>query len=129
LALAFCCDNWPEDADAPTWLRPIEAAGCAGVMAFGAALLYFGDMLPASMGTFAGMMVVAWIGLPSAMAAVIGGFVPHIYRSAHRAAAARRRDALRIDSGVPVSSASVAAPGSDRPVSAGRVTRLLPPAA
>jgi hypothetical protein len=129
VALAFCCDDWPEDADEPIWLRPVEAAGCAAVMAFGAALLYFGDMLPASMGTFAGMMVVAWIGLPSAMAAVIGGFVPHIYRSAHRAAAARRRDALRIDSGVPESGVSAAAPGSDRPVSGARLPRLLSPAA
>jgi hypothetical protein len=99
VALAFCCDNWPEDTDPPRWLRLVEAVGCAAVMAFGTALLYFGDLLPASMGTFTGLMVVAWIALPSAMAAMIGGCVPHIYRSAHRAAAARRREAST-DSGV-----------------------------
>jgi hypothetical protein len=27
-ALAFCCDDWPEDTDGPIWLRPVEAAGC-----------------------------------------------------------------------------------------------------
>ncbi len=129
IALAFCCDDWPEDTDAPIWLRPAEAAGCAAVMAFGASLLYFGDLLPASMGTFAGMMVVAWICLPSAMAAVIGGFVPHIYRSAHRAAAARRRDALRVDSGVPESNAPLASPGHGPVAFGGNLKRLLPPAA
>ena len=99
VALAFCCDDWPEDTDAPIWLRPVEAAGCAVVMAFGTSLLYFGDMLPASMGTFTGRMAVGWIFLPSAMAAMIGGCVPHIYRSANRAAAARRREALHANSG------------------------------
>ena len=35
-------------------------------------------------------MLAAWIGLPSLMAAVIGGWVPHIYRSARRAALSQR---------------------------------------
>jgi hypothetical protein len=129
VALAFCCDDWPEDSDPPIWLRSLEAAGCAAIMAFGASLLYFGDMLPASMGTFAGIRAVAWICLPSAMAAVIGGFVPHIYRSAHRAAAARRREALRVDPGAPGANVSAASPGSLRAVFGRPLKSLLPPAA
>jgi hypothetical protein len=91
--LAFCCDDWPEDSTAPIRLRVAEAAGCAAVIAFGTALMYFGDLLPAPIADFAGWMAVAWIVLPSTMALMIGGFVPHIYRTARRAAAARRAEA------------------------------------
>jgi hypothetical protein len=96
--LALCCDDWPQDNDPPRWLRFAEATGCAAMMAFGASFLYFGGMLPESMGIFTGWMIVSWIALPSAMAAVIGGVVPHIYRSARRASAARRRERVPGDS-------------------------------
>jgi hypothetical protein len=39
-------------------------------------------------------MLVAWIVLPSFMALVIGGCVPHIYRSARRHALAQRGEAF-----------------------------------
>jgi hypothetical protein len=93
--VALCCDDWPEDSAAPTRLRFVEAVGCAAVMVFGTSLIYFGGMLPSPMDTLAGWMIVAWIALPSTMALMIGGFVPHIYRSARRAAVARRAEALR----------------------------------
>jgi hypothetical protein len=93
--LAFCCDDWPKDSAAPIRLRFAEAGGCAAVVAFGTSLMYFGDMLPTQIGDLTGWMAVAWIVLPSTMALIIGGFVPHIYRSARRAAAARQGEGLR----------------------------------
>ena len=39
--------------------------------------------------------LAAWIVLPSAMAMMIGACVPHIYREARRASAARRDEAMR----------------------------------
>jgi hypothetical protein len=93
--LAFCCDDWAKDSAAPIRLRFAEAGGCAAVVAFGTSLMYFGDMLPTQMAGLAGWMAIAWIVLPSTMALIIGGFVPHIYRSARRAAAARRAEAMR----------------------------------
>lgn len=88
--LAFCCDDWPEDSTPPRWLRPVEAMASGAVMAFGTSLIYYGGWMPPSMHDLHGWMVVAWIALPSAMAVMIGACVPHIYRTAHRAAAARR---------------------------------------
>jgi hypothetical protein len=64
------------------------------LLAFGV-FLYLADLLPDSFGNLKGWMLVSWITLPSVMAFMIGLFVPHIYRSAHRAAAARRMAALR----------------------------------
>jgi hypothetical protein len=95
LALAFFCDEWPEDHAAPSRLRVLEASGCAAAMVVATAFLYLADLLPASFGSLEGWMLVSWITLPSVMAFMIGLFVPHIYRSAQRAAAARRIAALR----------------------------------
>jgi len=87
IALALCCDDWQNDAAPPVSLRLLEAAGCGAVMALGAALVYFSGwlQLPVS-----GVLLAAWFVLPSLLATAIGGFVPHIYRSARHAASARR---------------------------------------
>jgi hypothetical protein len=95
-ALALCCNDWPDDSTPPAWLRPAEAAGCASVMVVGTTLIYYGGMLTTSLGALQGWMVGAWIALPSAMALMFGFFVPHIYRKARLAAAARRNGASRI---------------------------------
>jgi hypothetical protein len=93
--LALCCNDWPRDATPPFWLRWAEAAGCASVMVFGTGFMYLSDTMPASIGPLHGWMVAAWIALPSTMALMIGLFVPHIYRGARHAAAARRNEAMR----------------------------------
>jgi hypothetical protein len=97
VALAFYCDDWPDDS---LRLRLLEGAGCAVVIAATTSFLYFGDLLPRPLGQLRGWMVVSWITLPSAMAFMIGAFVPHIYRSA-RLAAAARRNAARMESSGP----------------------------
>jgi hypothetical protein len=112
--LALCCNDWPWDRAPPAWLRLAEAAGCASVMAVGTALIYLEGMLPASLGELHGWMVAAWIGLPSTMALMFGCFVPHIYRNARIAAAARRNE----------SSHSIA-PGRDEPAQLPRPTYAI----
>jgi len=54
-----------------------------------------GDKLPFPTDDLPGWKIALLIGFPSAIALVIGGFVPHIYRSARRAATARRNEASR----------------------------------
>jgi hypothetical protein len=95
-ALSFCCDDWAGDtAVAPIWLRFREAVGCGSVMAVGMALMYFAtDLLPKEMSPWA-------LGLAPLLGLLIGGWVPHIYRSAQRAAMSERGNA----SGLPVSQA------------------------
>jgi hypothetical protein len=91
-AVALCCDDSPEEPARPHRLRVLEALGCGAVMACGTALLYFLKLLPVA-STMSGGALAAWIALPTAMAMMIGGFVPHIYRQARVAAAARRDEA------------------------------------
>jgi len=93
-AVALCCDDWPDNTVPPAWLRVAEAAGCAVVMAVGALLIYFGDLLPFPADQMPAWMLAMWFVLPSFMALVIGGCVPHIYRSARRHALAQRGEAL-----------------------------------
>jgi hypothetical protein len=90
-ALAFCCDHWEGDAPASLALRFKEAGGCATVMLIGAAIMYSCDWLPFPV---SGWSAVTLFVLPALLAAGIGGFVPHIYREARRAAAVRRQHAL-----------------------------------
>jgi hypothetical protein len=66
------------------------------MMVVGTTFIHLGGMLTASLGPLQGWMVGAWIALPSAMALMFGFFVPHIYRAARHAAAARRNEASRI---------------------------------
>jgi hypothetical protein len=87
VALAFCCDDWQSESAPPVTRRLMEAAGCGMVMALAAAFVYFAGLLPYRL---TGMMLGAWFVLPAIMAIVLGGLVPHIYRSARRAASARR---------------------------------------
>jgi hypothetical protein len=92
-AVALCCDDWVEDRPAPFWLRFVEAAGCAAVMALSIILLYFGDVMTFRAGSLEPGPLALLIALPSGLASVIGGYVPHIYRTARRAAQARRDEA------------------------------------
>jgi len=89
-ALSFCCDYWAGDTVAPIWLRFVEAAGCGLVMAVSMAFMYFAtDLLPKGMSPLV-------LGLPPVLGLLIGGWVPHIYRSAHRAAISERGNAHEI---------------------------------
>jgi hypothetical protein len=89
-AVAFCCDDWGEDRSSPAWLRLAEAIGCGFAMAAGTSLLWFMGLGPASPNVSHELLLTTWIAMPSAMAMMIGGYVPHIYRASRRAAAARR---------------------------------------
>jgi hypothetical protein len=83
-ALSLCCDDWTGDTLAPIWLRFVEAVGCGSVMAVGIVLIYSAtDLLPKGMSPWV-------LVLPPLLGLVIGGWVPHIYRSAHRAAMSER---------------------------------------
>jgi hypothetical protein len=95
-AVALSCDDWVEDRPAPFWLRIAEAAGCATVMGLSTLLLYFGDVMTFRAGSLPPDALALLITLPSGLACVIGGYVPHIYRTAHRAALARRDEAERL---------------------------------
>ena len=95
-AVALCCDVWVEDRPAPIWLRFAEAAGCGAVMAVSIILLYFGDVMTFRAGSLPPEALALLITLPSGLACVIGGYVPHIYRTAHRAALSRRDEAKRL---------------------------------
>jgi len=86
-ALALCCDDWTEDTVAPTLLRCIEAVGCGLFTGVVMVLLYFGDLLPKGLSPLV-------LGLPPVLGLIVGGWVPHIYRSAHRAAMLERGNAL-----------------------------------
>jgi hypothetical protein len=106
--VALCCDDWPGDAIPPARLRWAEAAACGSVMAVGIALIYAANLLPLE---FPPLMLAAWIGLPTIMALVIGGWVPHIYRSARRGAISQRAAACP-----PASSQASSTAGGQGPV-------------
>jgi hypothetical protein len=93
-AVAFCCNDWIHDTVPPRWLRFVEAIGCGSLMAVGALLIYLGDLLPSSTQYLSHWQVATWTVLPSVLALIIGGSVPHIYRSASRAATAGRSAAM-----------------------------------
>jgi hypothetical protein len=97
-ALALCCDDWVAETMPPIWLRLAEAAGCAAAVALGMALLvtYLPEGLSLSRDKLIGSTLVMLFAFPSGMAFVIGACVPHIYRSARRAATARRNEASQL---------------------------------
>ncbi len=99
--VALCCDDWVEDRAPPWWLRFAEAGGCGLMMAVATVLLYLEDLMPFA-NALSDWKLPLVLAMPAAMAVVIGGSVPDIYRSARRAASARRAEASRI--GVPVQS-------------------------
>jgi hypothetical protein len=97
-ALALCCDDWVADTMPPRWLRLAEGAGCAVAVALGMALIvvYLPEALKITSDKLVGLTLVMLFAFPSALALMIGGCVPHIYRSARRAATARRDEASRL---------------------------------
>ncbi len=88
--LAFCCNDWVADERPPRWLPLAEAAVCATVVTVAMALMVAADWMDlnkTSNGDYSlKVVIVAGVNL---MAVMIGSYVPHIYRAAHRAAAAR----------------------------------------
>ena len=54
----------------------------------GVVLIYFGDRLPFSTAGLPGWKIAMAVEVPASIAMVIGGFVPHIYRTARLAARA-----------------------------------------
>jgi hypothetical protein len=92
-ALAYCCDDWPAETTPPPWLRIAEALGCGVAMAGGAAFAWLGGIVPFPI---TGWMVAAWITLPGLLATALGGWVPHIYRTARRATGARRTEVSQV---------------------------------
>jgi hypothetical protein len=84
-AVAFCCNDWVAEEPPPRWFRAAEAAGCAIVVASGLTLMVGFDLFPHPSNLPSWLIVV----LPSIMSAMIGGYVPHIYRAGRRVAAAR----------------------------------------
>jgi hypothetical protein len=97
-ALSLCCDDWVADTMPPWWLRLAEAAGCAVAMALGMALIvvYLPEALKIPSDKLVGLTLVMLFAFPSALALMIGGCVPHMYRSARRAATVRRDEASRL---------------------------------
>jgi hypothetical protein len=100
-ALSLCCDDWVGDTVAPIWLRFVEAGGCGLVMAVGIVLMYSAtDLLPKDMSPWA-------LVLPPLLGLLIGGWVPHIYRSAHRAAMSERGNGRALPVGQAIAQARV----------------------
>jgi hypothetical protein len=94
-ALALCCDDCVAETVPPIWLRLAEAAACSIAVALGMALIvtYLPEALLIPSARLSGSTLVMLFAFPSALALMIGGCVPHIYRSARRAATARRDEA------------------------------------
>jgi len=125
--LAFCCNDWPEDRPAPAWLRAAEAAGCAAVVALGMGIIWFCELLPIHFDHPPPWLSFAMVGLPRLMTAIIGAFVPHIYRRAMQAAQAGRAAAKAV---TPPASAGEQLPrvAGDAPIEPGRSPARLPEA-
>jgi hypothetical protein len=113
-ALALCCDDWVAETMPPIWLRLAEAAGCTAAMVLGMGLVvtYLADYLPFPTDQLVGSKLVMLFAFPSAMAFVIGACVPHIYRSARRAATARRNEASQLVAPTPPDSQPSTTEGS-----------------
>jgi hypothetical protein len=85
----FELSNWPENAPEPWWLRSFEAVGCGAATA-GASWLLAENLGALNIfGGEANRAFLFMIALSGAIGALMGGFVPHIYRSARNAGAAR----------------------------------------
>ena len=112
VAVAFCCDDWNAYSPPPGWFRSAEATGCGLAMAAGTALLWFAGAAPAMPNVSSGTQAVTWIALPSAMAAMIGACVPHIYRGSRHVAAARLALAMQQTSAQPQELCLVPMPGA-----------------
>jgi hypothetical protein len=114
-AVALCCDDWTGDTLEPIWLRFVEAVGCGSVMGVGMAVIYFADRLPPSSHGVPSWML---LGLPAVLGFIVGGWVPHIYRCAHRAAMSERDGSCEL----PISRAAVQRPVKSSPTLAAGLT-------
>jgi hypothetical protein len=122
-AVAACCDDWVADKTPPVWWRVAEATGCASVMAAGMGIVvtYLSDSLPFPIAALPSWKIAVLVTMPSALALVIGACVPHIYRSAWRAASARRQQAGAPDA----AAAAVSADAGTRDAVPGAVIALV----
>ena len=93
-AVAVACDGWAANRPAPVWWRLAETFGCGLTMAvgMGIVIVYLNETLPFRVAALPEWKIALLITMPSILAMVIGGCVPHIYRSAHSAATARRSE-------------------------------------
>jgi hypothetical protein len=82
-AVTFFRDCQRKAKMAPTWIRRAETFGCNAVMALSIALLYLFAIFPL-LDVFHGWRLGAMLVTPSALALVIGGSVPQIYRTLER---------------------------------------------
>ncbi len=89
-AVAFCCDDWTDESCPPPRWRVAEAIGCAAAMSAGMVIVIAGGL--ASFAAQSASLTLAYIGLPGVLGLIVGGCVPHIYREAQRAAAAKAAD-------------------------------------
>jgi hypothetical protein len=81
-------------------------------LGMGLVVTHLADCLPFPTDQLVGSNLVLLFAFPSAMAFVIGGCVPHIYRSARRAATARRNEARQLVAFTPPDSLPSATQGS-----------------
>ena len=77
VAAAFFRDHRSKDAMVPAWLKRAETSGCTSVMILGLALLYLGELFPFPTDALHGWRLAAMLAVPSALAVVIVGCVPH----------------------------------------------------
>ncbi len=106
-AVAVACDGWAADKPAPVWWHLAETFGCGLTMAvgMGIVIVYLNETLPFRVGALPEWKIALLVTMPSILAMVIGGCVPHIYRSAHSAAIARRSEEPAPDAPTPGPSA------------------------
>jgi MFS family permease len=120
-AVAACCNDWVKDQAPPLWWRFAEAAGCGLVMAAGMGIVvtYLSGTLPFPVAKLEAWQIALLVAMPSALAMVIGACVPHIYRSAWRAATVRRQQARAPDA------AAVSADAGTHAAASGTVIALV----
>jgi len=112
VAAAFFRDHRSTDAMLPAWLRRAETSGCTSVMTLGLALLYLGELFPFPTYALHGWKLAATLAVPSALALVIVGCVPHVYCAQGAGANAARKQLVgghggrdlsdRVEAGHPV---------------------------
>jgi len=84
-AVTLFRDYQRKDEMLPIWILQVESFGCNAVMALSVALLYLFAIFPL-LDVFYGWRLGAMLATPSALALVIGGSIPQIYRTLERRA-------------------------------------------
>jgi hypothetical protein len=77
VSAAFFRDHRSKQAMVPAWLQRAETSGCTAVMILGLVLLYLGELFPFPTDALHGWRLAAMLAVPSALAVVIVGCVPH----------------------------------------------------